>query len=40
VDGQLRHNYNTDDMEHSVPELVEFATAIMTLHTGDSARCG
>ena len=27
VDGQLRHNYNTDDMEHLVPELVEFATA-------------
>ena len=26
VDGQLRHNYNTDDMEHLVPELVEFAT--------------
>ena len=25
VDGQLRHNYNTDDMEHLVPELVEFA---------------
>jgi 2-keto-4-pentenoate hydratase/2-oxohepta-3-ene-1,7-dioic acid hydratase in catechol pathway len=24
--GQLRHNYNTDDMEHRVPELVEFAT--------------
>jgi 2-keto-4-pentenoate hydratase/2-oxohepta-3-ene-1,7-dioic acid hydratase in catechol pathway len=22
-DGQLRHNYNTDDMEHRVPELIE-----------------
>ena len=31
VDGQLRHNYNTDDMEHLVPELVEFASTIMTL---------
>jgi 2-keto-4-pentenoate hydratase/2-oxohepta-3-ene-1,7-dioic acid hydratase in catechol pathway len=40
VDGQLRHNYNTDDMEHSVPELVEFATAIMTLNTGDLIACG
>jgi 2-keto-4-pentenoate hydratase/2-oxohepta-3-ene-1,7-dioic acid hydratase in catechol pathway len=40
VDGQLRHNYNTDDMEHSVPELVEFATAIMTLNTGDVIACG
>ena len=35
VDGQLRHNYNTDDMEHRVPELVEFATRIMTLNSGD-----
>src|SRR5262245_3084945 len=40
VDGQLRHNYNTDDMEHLVPELVEFATAIMTLHSGDLIACG
>jgi 2-keto-4-pentenoate hydratase/2-oxohepta-3-ene-1,7-dioic acid hydratase in catechol pathway len=40
VDGQLRHNYNTDDMEHLVPELVEFATAIMTLNTGDLIACG
>ena len=40
VDGQLRHNYNTDDMEHPVPELVEFATAIMTLNSGDIIACG
>jgi 2-keto-4-pentenoate hydratase/2-oxohepta-3-ene-1,7-dioic acid hydratase in catechol pathway len=40
VDGQLRHNYNTDDMEHLVPELVEFATSIMTLNTGDVIACG
>jgi 2-keto-4-pentenoate hydratase/2-oxohepta-3-ene-1,7-dioic acid hydratase in catechol pathway len=40
VDGQLRHNYNTDDMEHLVPELVEFATGIMTLHSGDLIACG
>jgi 2-keto-4-pentenoate hydratase/2-oxohepta-3-ene-1,7-dioic acid hydratase in catechol pathway len=40
VDGQLRHNYNTDDMEHLVPQLVEFATAIMTLNTGDVIACG
>jgi 2-keto-4-pentenoate hydratase/2-oxohepta-3-ene-1,7-dioic acid hydratase in catechol pathway len=38
--GELRHDYNTDDMEHSVPELVEFASAIMTLHTGDIIACG
>jgi 2-keto-4-pentenoate hydratase/2-oxohepta-3-ene-1,7-dioic acid hydratase in catechol pathway len=40
VDGQLRHNYNTDDMEHPVPELVEFATRIMTLNSGDLIACG
>jgi hypothetical protein len=32
--------YNTDDMEHPVPELVEFATSIMTLHSGDLIACG
>ena len=40
VDGQLRHNYNTDDMEHAVPALVEFATGIMTLNSGDVIACG
>lgn len=39
-DGQLRHNYNTDDMEHHVPELVEFATAVMTMNSGDVIACG
>jgi 2-keto-4-pentenoate hydratase/2-oxohepta-3-ene-1,7-dioic acid hydratase in catechol pathway len=39
-DGQLRHSYNTDDMEHRVPELVEFASTIMTLNTGDLIACG
>jgi 2-keto-4-pentenoate hydratase/2-oxohepta-3-ene-1,7-dioic acid hydratase in catechol pathway len=39
-DGQLRHNYSTDDMEHRVPELVEFATKVMTLHSGDVISCG
>jgi 2-keto-4-pentenoate hydratase/2-oxohepta-3-ene-1,7-dioic acid hydratase in catechol pathway len=40
VDGQLRHNYNTDDMEHLVPELVEFASTIITLNSGDVIACG
>ena len=40
VDGQLRHNYNTDDMEHLVPELIEFASAVMTLNSGDVIACG
>jgi len=39
-DGQLRHNYNTDDMEHRVPELVEFATTVMTMNSGDLIACG
>lgn len=39
-DGQLRHNYNTDDMEHPVPELIEFATTVMTMKTGDLIACG
>lgn len=39
-DGQLRHNYSTDDMEHRVPELIEFATTVMTLCSGDVIACG
>jgi 2-keto-4-pentenoate hydratase/2-oxohepta-3-ene-1,7-dioic acid hydratase in catechol pathway len=39
-DGQLRHHYNTDDMEHRVPALVEFATNIMTMNSGDIISCG
>jgi len=37
---ELRHNYNTDDMEHRVPELIEFASRIMTLYSGDLIACG
>lgn len=39
-DGQLRHDYNTDDMEHRVPELVAWATARVSLHSGDLIACG
>jgi 2-keto-4-pentenoate hydratase/2-oxohepta-3-ene-1,7-dioic acid hydratase in catechol pathway len=39
-DGQLRHNYNTDDMEHRVPELIAFASSVMTLNSGDVIACG
>jgi 2-keto-4-pentenoate hydratase/2-oxohepta-3-ene-1,7-dioic acid hydratase in catechol pathway len=39
-DGQLRHNYNTDDMEHRVPELIEFASTAITLNSGDLIACG
>ena len=40
VNGQLRHDYVTNDMEHAVPELVSFATAVMTMNTGDIIACG
>jgi 2-keto-4-pentenoate hydratase/2-oxohepta-3-ene-1,7-dioic acid hydratase in catechol pathway len=39
-DGQLRHDYNTDDMENKVPKLVEWASTIMTLNSGDVLMCG
>ncbi len=39
-DGQLRHDYNTDDMENRVPKLVEWASTIMTLNSGDLLMCG
>ncbi|HWO73786.1 MAG TPA: fumarylacetoacetate hydrolase family protein [Dehalococcoidia bacterium] len=38
--GELYHDYVTDDMEHKVPELIEFASSIMTLHSGDVIACG
>jgi 2-keto-4-pentenoate hydratase/2-oxohepta-3-ene-1,7-dioic acid hydratase in catechol pathway len=40
VNGALRHNYSTDDMEHPVAALVEFASAVMTLDDGDLIACG
>ena len=33
-------DYVTDDMEHRVPELIEFASMIMTLYTGNVIACG
>jgi 2-keto-4-pentenoate hydratase/2-oxohepta-3-ene-1,7-dioic acid hydratase in catechol pathway len=38
--GELYHDYVTDDMEHRVPELIEFASRIMTLYTGNIIACG
>jgi 2-keto-4-pentenoate hydratase/2-oxohepta-3-ene-1,7-dioic acid hydratase in catechol pathway len=38
--GDLRHDYTTEDMEHRVPELIAFATSIMTLYSGDLISCG
>ncbi|MET0430568.1 MAG: fumarylacetoacetate hydrolase family protein [Microvirga sp.] len=39
-DGELRHDYNTNDMEHPVAKIVEFATSFMTLQSGDLIGCG
>lgn len=40
VDGQPRHDYNTDDMEHQVVELISWASNIATLEPGDVISCG
>ncbi|MFL2640380.1 MAG: fumarylacetoacetate hydrolase family protein [Dehalococcoidia bacterium] len=40
VNGQLRHDYNTDDMEHLIPEIIEFTTSVTPLLTGDIIACG
>lgn len=40
VDGLLRQDYNTDDMENPVHELVAWASNISTLEPGDVIACG
>jgi 2-keto-4-pentenoate hydratase/2-oxohepta-3-ene-1,7-dioic acid hydratase in catechol pathway len=37
---ELRQDYNTDDMEHPVREIVAWASRIATLETGDVFACG
>ena len=32
---ELRHNYNTDDMEHRIPAIIAFITRVMTMNSGD-----
>jgi 2-keto-4-pentenoate hydratase/2-oxohepta-3-ene-1,7-dioic acid hydratase in catechol pathway len=39
-DGELRQDYNTDDMEHPVEEVVAWASAIAALAPGDVLACG
>jgi 2-keto-4-pentenoate hydratase/2-oxohepta-3-ene-1,7-dioic acid hydratase in catechol pathway len=38
--GELRHDYTTDDMEHGVAEITEFASSVITLQSGDVIACG
>ena len=40
VDGELRQDYSTADMEHPVPELVAWAANVVTLRPGDIITCG
>lgn len=40
VNGELRQDYHTSDMEAQIPELIEFTSAITTLHPGDVICCG
>ena len=40
VNGEIRHDYNTSDMEHRIPELIATMSSIMTLKPGDMFMCG
>ena len=40
VDGVLRQDYNTNDMAHNIPALLEWMTWITTLEPGDVIACG
>lgn len=40
LDEVLRQDYSTSDMEHHIPELIEWLSAIMTLVPGDLVACG
>jgi 2-keto-4-pentenoate hydratase/2-oxohepta-3-ene-1,7-dioic acid hydratase in catechol pathway len=40
VNGELRQNYVTSDMEYGVPEILAFIGAYMTLVPGDVILCG
>ena len=40
VSGELRHDYNTSDIEHGVPEFIEFVSSVMTLRPGDVVAMG
>lgn len=40
VDDQPRHDYNTSDMAHKIPELIAFASWVCTLEPGDVIATG
>jgi len=40
VQGELRQDYNTSDMAHKIPEMLEWITSVTTLEPGDVIACG
>mgnify|MGYP002034394634 CR=1 FL=1 len=40
VQGELRQNYNTCDMAHKIPEVIEWVSWVNTLEPGDVISCG
>ncbi len=40
VNGELRQNYNTADMEHQIDTLMTHISSVMTLNPGDLICCG
>ncbi len=40
IDDVLRQDYMTNDMEHRIPQLIAWLSAIMTLEPGDLMACG
>jgi 2-keto-4-pentenoate hydratase/2-oxohepta-3-ene-1,7-dioic acid hydratase in catechol pathway len=40
VNGMLKQNYNTSDMAHKIPRVIEWATSIHTLEPGDIIATG
>lgn len=40
INGESRQQYNTASGEYAVPRLLELATTVMTLYTGDVLACG
>jgi 2-keto-4-pentenoate hydratase/2-oxohepta-3-ene-1,7-dioic acid hydratase in catechol pathway len=40
VNGQLKQDYNTDDMAHKIPRCIEWLSSIHTLEPGDIVALG
>ena len=40
VNGELKQNFNSDDMAHKIPRIIEWVTSIHTLEPGDIVATG